>query len=266
MNMQDHSRPEPQPERAVRLNFSRARTRMVDVQIARSGVRDKAVLKAMRSVPREAFVELGFEEFAYEDRPLPIGEDQTISQPYIVARMIEAAEIKPGERVLEVGAGSGYAAALLSRIAEQVYAVERHRSLGEAAQDRWRKLGYGNINLRVGDGTRGWSEVAPFDAILVSAGSPTVPQALMEQLVCGGRLIIPVDESAGGQTLLKITHRSETDYVKESLEAVSFVPLVSEQRWPENGCRLATGQIHVSLKATSWSGPLRQLFRRLCKR
>lgn len=224
MIMQDHSRPQP----GVRPNFSRARTRMVDVQIARRGVRDKTALKVMRSVPREAFVEPGFEEFAYEDRLLPIGEDQTISQPYIVARMIEAAEIKPGERVLEVGAGSGYAAALLSRIAEQVYAIERHHSLGEAARDRWRKLSYGNINLCIGDGTRGWPEAAPFDAILVSAGSPTVPQALMEQLVCGSRLVIPEDESAGGQTLLKITRRIETDYVKESLEAVFFVPLVSQ--------------------------------------
>jgi protein-L-isoaspartate(D-aspartate) O-methyltransferase len=214
---------------------------MVDVQIARRGVRDKAVLKAMRSVPREAFVEPGSEEFAYEDRPLPIGEDQTISQPYIVARMIEAAEIKPGERVLEVGAGSGYAAALLSRVAEQVYAVERHRSLAEAARDRWRKLGYGNINLRVGDGTCGWPEAAPFDAILVSAGSPAVPHALMTQLVCGGRLVIPVDESAGGQTLLKITRRGETNYVRESLEPVSFVPLVSEQGWPENPATFGAG-------------------------
>jgi protein-L-isoaspartate(D-aspartate) O-methyltransferase len=230
MIMQDHSQPQP----AVRSNFSRARTRMADMQIARRGVQDKAVLKAMRSVPREAFVEPGFEEFAYEDRPLPIGEGQTISQPYIVARMIEAAEIKPGQRVLEVGAGSGYAAALLSRIARQVYAIERHHSLGEAARDRWRKLDYFNINLRVGDGTRGWPEAAPFDAILVSAASPAVPHALMTQLVCGGRLVIPVDESAGGQTLLKLTRRSETDYVREGLEPVSFVPLVSEQGWPED--------------------------------
>jgi protein-L-isoaspartate(D-aspartate) O-methyltransferase len=238
MIMQDHSQRQP----ADRRTFSRARTRMVDVQIARRGVRDKAVLKAMRSVPREAFVEPGCEAFAYEDRPLSIGKDQTISQPYIVARMIEAAEIKPGQRVLEVGAGSGYAAALLSRIAEQVYAIERHHSLGEAARERWRKLNYGNIKLCIGDGTRGWPEAAPFDAILVSAGSPTVPQALMEQLVCSGRLVIPVDESAGGQTLLKITRRSEIDYVRESLEAVSFVPLVSEQGWPEDGRGLANGK------------------------
>lgn len=208
---------------------------MVDVQIARRGVRDKAVLKAMRSVPREVFVEPGFEGFAYDDQPLPIREGQTISQPYIVARMIEAAEIKPGEGVLEVGAGSGYAAALLSRIARHVYAVERHHSLGEAARDRWRKLGYGNINLRVGDGTRGWPEAAPFDAILVSAGSPAVPQALMTQLVCGGRLIIPINKSSGGQTLLKITRWSETDYAKVGLEAVSFVPIVSKKSGPEDG-------------------------------
>jgi protein-L-isoaspartate(D-aspartate) O-methyltransferase len=244
------------------LNFARAREQMVDHQIARRGVCDKSVLEAMQCVPREAFVEPGTEEYAYEDWPLPIGEGQTISQPYIVARMIEAAEIKPGERVLEVGAGSGYAAALLSRIAERVYAVERHRSLGEAARERWSKLGYDNITLRVGDGTRGWPEAAPFDAILVSAGSPAVPQALKAQLVVGGRLVIPVDENARGQTLLKITRRSETDYEKEDLEAVSFVPLVSEQGWSEDGRGSASNHISKGSKAKAWVRSLRRLFRR----
>jgi protein-L-isoaspartate(D-aspartate) O-methyltransferase len=226
------------------LTFARARKRMVDDQIARRGVCDQSVLDAMRCVPREAFVQLDMEEYAYEDWPLPIGEGQTISQPYIVARMIEAAEIKPGHRVLEVGAGSGYAAAILSRIAEHVYAIERHHSLGAAARERWSRLGYGNITLRVGDGTQGWPEAAPFDAIMVSAGSPKVPQALKRQLAVGGRLVIPVDENARGQTLLKITRRSETDYEKEELGAVAFVPLVSEQGWAEDGQRSAS--IHVS--------------------
>ena len=140
-------------------DLSRARDRMVDVQIARRGVRDPHVLDAMRQLPREAFVEPGFEEFAYEDGPLPIGEGQTISQPYIVALMIEAAEVKPGDRVLEVGAGSGYAAAVMSRIAERVYAIERHRVAGASRRsERLWRLGYDNIDLRVGDGTLGWPE------------------------------------------------------------------------------------------------------------
>jgi len=243
------------------LTFARARERMVDLQIARRGVCDESVLDAMRCVPREAFVEPGTEEYAYEDWPLPIGEGQTISQSYIVARMIAAAEIKPGDRVLEVGAGSGYAAAVLSRIAERVYAIERHQSLGAAARERWSKLGYDNINLRVSDGTRGWPEAAPFDAILVSAGSPAVPQALKTQLVVGGRLVIPVDENARGQTLLKIMRRSETDYEKEDLEAVAFVPLVSEQGWAENGRLSASDQFSEGSKAKAWVGPLRRLFR-----
>jgi protein-L-isoaspartate(D-aspartate) O-methyltransferase len=137
------------------LDLARARERMVDAQIARRGVRDARVLEAMRRVPREAFVESGFEEFAYEDGALPISEGQTISQPYIVALMIEGAELKPGESVLEVGARSGYAAAVMSQIADRVYAIERHASLVDAARRRFRKLGYDNIELRAGDGTRG---------------------------------------------------------------------------------------------------------------
>jgi protein-L-isoaspartate(D-aspartate) O-methyltransferase len=136
------------------LDLVVARHRMVEVQIARRGVRDCYVLEALRRVPREVFVEPGFEEFAYEDGPLPIGEGQTISQPYIVALMIEAAEVKPGESILEVGAGSGYAAAILSQIADRVHAIERHPSLAEAARRRFEKLGYNNIELRVGDGSR----------------------------------------------------------------------------------------------------------------
>src|SRR5882724_7160045 len=173
---------------------ARARNQMVTTQIARRGVRDPQVLEAMRSVPREIFVGPGFEEFAYEDGPLPIGQEQTISQPYIVALMIEAAELKPGDRVLEVGAGSGYAAAVMSRIAARVYAIERLETLVDAARRRLEKLGHGNIELRVGDGTRGWPEAAPFDAILVAASGPEVPSALKEQLAIGGRLVIPVGE------------------------------------------------------------------------
>ena len=208
---------------------------MVDVQIARRGVRDRNVLDAMRHVPREAFVEPDFEEFAYEDWPLPIGEGQTISQPYIVALMIEAAELKPGDRVLEVGAGSGYAAAVMGQIVDRVYAIERHPALGESARQRFKKLGYDNIELRVGDGTRGWAEAAPFNAILVAAGGPDVPQALKEQLAIGGRLVIPVGEEERYQILTKLTRKSEAEFEEETLGTVAFVPLIGEQGWPTRG-------------------------------
>src|SRR5438105_4937221 len=187
---------------------------MVDAQIAGRGVRDADVLNAMRSVPREMFVEAGFEEFAYEDGPLPIGERQTISQPYVVALMIEAAELKFGDRVLEVGAGSGYAAAVMSRIADRVHTIERHASLGETARQRFGKLGYDNIDLRVGDGTLGWPEAAPFDAILVAAGGPEVPPSLKQQLAIGGRLVIPIGSHERQQKLLKITCTGENEFVE----------------------------------------------------
>lgn len=144
--------------------------------------------------PQREFVTPGYEEFAYEDGPLPIGEGQTISQPYTVALMIEAAELRRTDRVLEVGAGSGYAAAVMSRIAARVYAIERHAVLGDAARRRIEKLGRDNVELRIDDGSRGWSEAAPFDAILVAASGPDVPRALKDQLAIGGRLIIPVGQ------------------------------------------------------------------------
>lgn len=226
---------------------------MVETQIAARGVRGGRVLDAMRDVPREAFVDAGFEEFAHEDSPLPIGEGQTISQPYIVALMIEAADIGCWDRVLEVGAGSGYAAAVMSRIAGRVYAIERHETLGRAAGDRFRRLGYANIDLRVGDGTKGWPEAAPFDAIIVAAGGPVPPQALKEQLAIGGRLVIPVGEKAGQQSLLKITRRTEADYDEEDLGAVSFVPLIGEHGWVEDGSRSAT--THVPGKSSGKTLP-----------
>ena len=216
------------------LDLADARDRMVDV-IVRRGIRDTHVLDALRQVPREAFVAPGFEQFAYEDAALPIGESQTISQPYIVALMIEAAGVAPGDRVLEVGTGSGYAAAVMSRIAARVHAIERHEGLGDAARKRLRKLGYGNIELRVGDGTRGWPEAAPFDAILVAAGAPDAPQALLDQLDVGGRLLIPVGEEMRHQRLLKITRTTGSEYEEEDLGAVMFVPLIGEQGWTEDG-------------------------------
>jgi protein-L-isoaspartate(D-aspartate) O-methyltransferase len=212
------------------FDFSRARDRMVE-QIARRGIRNPAVLDAMRRVPRETFVEPGFEKSAYKDRALPIGEDQTISQPYIVALMIDAAEMTPGDRVLEVGAGSGYAAAIMSRIAERVYAIERYASLATSAQQRFKTLGYNNINLRVSDGTKGWPEAAPFDAIIASAGGPAVPAALKKQLTLGGRLIIPVGIEERRQMLLRLRRTSAADFQIENLGLVSFVPLIGEHAW-----------------------------------
>jgi protein-L-isoaspartate(D-aspartate) O-methyltransferase len=204
---------------------------MVDRQIAGRGVSDPRLLAALREVPREAFVESGAEELAYDDGALPIGGGQTISQPYIVALMIEAAAIGPDGVVLEVGAGSGYAAAVVSRMADRVHAIERLPALAEAARRRFAELGYDNIDLRVGDGTLGLPEAAPFDAILVAAGAREVPQALKRQLAPGGRLVVPVGGSCR-QTLLKVTRRGESDFVQEDLGAVAFVPLIGEQGWP----------------------------------
>lgn len=220
-------------------DYQRQRDHMVDVQIARRGIRDAHVLAAMRTVPRERFVSPEMAEFAFEDSPLPIEEGQTISQPYVVAEMISNAEIRPGDSVLEVGAGSGYAAAVMSQIADRVHAIERHSALGEIAKRRFDDLGYDNVELRVGDGTRGWPEAAPFDAILVAAGGPEVPEALKEQLAIGGRLVIPVGDERH-QKLLKVTRRGESDFDEEDLGWVRFVPLIGEQGWTEDGSRSAS--------------------------
>ena len=210
------------------------RLRMVEKQIAGRGIRDPAVLDAMRLVPREMFVEKGFEMFAYNDCPLPIGKGQTISQPYMVALMIEAAEVKPDDTVLEIGAGLGYATAILSRIAAHVIAVERHASLAAGAAERLQRLGYDNIDLHCGDGSRGWPKAAPFGAILVSAAAPEVPHALKEQLAIGGRLLIPVGPEEGRQMLLKIVRKGPDDFTTQTLGAVIFVPLISERGGTED--------------------------------
>ena len=207
---------------------------MVATQIVRRGIRDQRVLAAMRMVPRECFVDAAMAEFAYDDAPLPIDAGQTVSQPYIVAAMIEAAELGPRDTVLEVGSGSGYAAAVLGRIAARVYGIERHRMLVDAAERRLASLGYRNIEWRVGDGSIGWPEAAPFDAILVAAGGPSVPSALKEQLALGGRLVMPVGGDSW-QRLLKLTRASDAVYRQCDLGGVSFVPLVGAQGWPEPG-------------------------------
>ncbi len=208
--------------------FSRLRDRMVDVQLAGRGIADPQVLTAMRTVPREMFVDDALEEFAYEDGALPIDVGQTISQPYIVARMIEMAMLRHDSRVLEVGTGSGYAAAVLSRIAAKVYTIERHAALAEVARQRLAQLGYENVDVRTGDGTRGWPEKSPFDAIIVAAAGPTVPIALKQQLATGGNLVLPIGDSCGSQTLCKITRLGDTEFERLDLDAVSFVPLVSD--------------------------------------
>ncbi len=212
-------------------NHTQQRERMVLAQIAGRGISDPRLLAAMREVPREAFVEKGYEEFAYDDLPLPIEEGQTISQPYIVALMLEAANIGADARVLDVGTGSGYAAAIASRMAKHVYSIERHPPLADIAAERFRALGYDNIEVRVGDGTRGWSGVAPFDAIIVAAGGPDVPAPLKAQLAIGGRLVIPVGETHASQRLVKVARLSETEFEEEDLGAVHFVPFVGEFGW-----------------------------------
>jgi protein-L-isoaspartate(D-aspartate) O-methyltransferase len=202
-----------------------ARADMVDRQIAGGGISDPVVLAAMRVVPREAFVPEELAEFAYADSPLPIEAGQTISQPYIVARMIELAEVGPGDRVLEVG-GSGYAAAVLSRIAAHVVAVERHAILANAAQHRLATLGYDNVTVYHRDGTEGLSQEAPFDALIVSAGGRQVPEALLSQLVIGGRLVIPVGPRHR-QILKRLVRRGEKAFEEEDHGIVAFVPLIA---------------------------------------
>ena len=214
------------------MTFEQGRKRMVTTQLARRAVRDIRVLDAMGSVPREVFVTAGMEGLAYEDNPLPIGEGQTLSQPYIVAAMAEAARLDPADRVLEVGAGSGYAAAVFSRLAGQIFAVERHTRLTEAARERCRALGYLNVTFKTGDGSVGWPEAAPFDAILVAAGMPKPPEALKQQLKMGGRLIVPVGEM-DEQRLIRITRTAEEAFEEDDLGGVRFVPLIGAQGWPE---------------------------------
>jgi protein-L-isoaspartate(D-aspartate) O-methyltransferase len=216
------------------FDTAHAREQMVQRQVARRGIHDAHVIAAMGEVPREDFVPEGLQEFAYEDSPLPIEAGQTISQPYIVALMIQAAEIRPGDRVLEIGAGSGYAAAVMSRIAGKVYAIERHEMLTEQARHRLERLDYDNVDLRTGDGTHGWPAEAPFDAILAAAGGPAVPQVLKDQLEIGGRLVMPVGETQREQRLVKVVRKDATHFEEEDLGGVTFVPLIGEHGWTED--------------------------------
>nr|WP_295373973.1 protein-L-isoaspartate(D-aspartate) O-methyltransferase [uncultured Sphingosinicella sp.] len=218
-------------------DFAAAREKMVERQIAARGIHDERVLAAMRAVPREAFVPEHLAEFAYEDAPLPIEADQTISQPYIVALMLEAAELEGSDKVLEVGSGSGYAAAVLAQVVDEVIAIERHLELATLAGERMERLGYENVSIYEGDGTRGFPEEAPFDAVIVSASGSHVPDVLLQQLEVGGRLVMPVGEPGAVQKLLKITRSSEDEYEQEEMGAVRFVPLIGAHAWTEKGER-----------------------------
>jgi protein-L-isoaspartate(D-aspartate) O-methyltransferase len=205
--------------------FSRLRLRMVESQLRARGVGDEHVLDAMLRVPRHEFAPERYRDQAYEDHPLPIGEGQTISQPYIVARMLEALGLTPADRVLEVGTGSGYLTALLAELAAQVFSVERHAALADAARELLGRMGYTNVRVIVGDGSQGFAEGAPYDAIIVSAAAPEVPHALIEQLAEGGRMIIPVGPTDSQQ--LQVIHM-ENGRPRISLrELCRFVPLIS---------------------------------------
>lgn len=230
---QDVCGPDSAREAPTRIQeFAEEREQMVESQIAARGIRDPWVLHAMRTVPRERFVPASLQESAYDDGPLPIGEGQTISQPYVVALMIETVEPKPGNRALEIGTGSGYAAAVLATIVSEVYTVERLGRLAEAAERRLAGLGYRNVHVLHGDGTLGWPEHAPYDAIIVTAGGPRVPPVLLEQLAIGGRLIMPVGSAHRFQHLVRATRTGRDHYDYEDLEEVAFVPLIGKQGWP----------------------------------
>jgi len=212
-------------------DYHLARKRMIDTQIVRRGIRDRAVIQAMSTVPRHRFVEGALGDRAYGDFPLPIGNGQTISQPYIVALMTEALQLKGGEKVLEVGTGSGYQTAILAEIAERVVTVERVGSLVRQARAILEELGYHRVVIHLSDGTLGWKQTAPYDAILVAAGAPEIPPGLSGQLVEGGRLVIPVGPRHQ-QSLIRVTRREGQESV-EDLGSCVFVPLIGDRGWPE---------------------------------
>jgi protein-L-isoaspartate(D-aspartate) O-methyltransferase len=222
-------------QKAAVPTVKRRANEMVERQLAARGIDDVRVLEAMRRIPRQAFVPRRLRAEAYCDSPLPIGAGQTISQPYVVALMITAARVGPADRVLDVGVGSGYTAAVLSLLAGQVFGIERHRVLVDAARACLTRLGRRNVELRWADGSIGWPEAAPFDAILVGASGPEIPPALCNQLAPGGRLVMPVGRSTWSQHLVQLTRTGDGTFREEDLGAVSFVPLIGAQGWPEAG-------------------------------
>jgi protein-L-isoaspartate(D-aspartate) O-methyltransferase len=212
-------------------DYTAEREAMVERQLRRRGISERDILNAFRAVPREKFISEEYAHLAYGDHPLPIESSQTISQPYIVALMIQAAAIKSGDNVLEIGAGSGYAAAVISRIAAKVIAIERQRDLVEVARERLRRLGYDNVEIVEGDGTKGCRAHAPFDAILAAASGSHVPRPLVEQLAPSGRLVMPVGEPGGVQELIKVTKQEDGILKQDNLGGVRFVPLIGEEGW-----------------------------------
>jgi protein-L-isoaspartate(D-aspartate) O-methyltransferase len=211
------------------IDFPKARSKMVEDQIISRGIKDARVIAAMRKVPRHLFVEEALQSQAYSDHPLPIGEKQTISQPYMVALMTEALQLKGKEKVLEIGGGSGYQTAILAELSEKVFSIERIRSLAIRARQLLYELGYYNVELKIFDGTYGWMEETPFDAIIVTAGAPDIPQPLLDQLAMDGRLVIPVGD-AYVQDLIRVT-KTEEGIKREDLGGCRFVKLIGRYGW-----------------------------------
>ena len=206
---------------------------MVERQLRRRGITEPIILDAFRQVPRELFVSDQYAHLAYGDHPLPIEAEQTISQPYIVALMMQAAAIKAGDKVLEVGSGSGYAAAVIGRIAARVIGIERQHELVEVARERLERLGYDNIDIVEGDGTKGCPDEAPFDAILAAASGSHVPEPLLGQLAPAGRIVMPIGDPGAVQELVKVTKQEDGILRQENLGAVRFVPLIGEEGWSD---------------------------------
>ncbi len=215
----------------MEINFEELRNKMVEEQLIKRGIEDDLVLKAFKKVEREKFVPEKNKKNAYADGAQLISAGQTISQPYIVAVMLEALEIKENDRVLEIGTGSGYAAALLAEIAAEVYTIERIEELAIKAKKLLSDLNYQNIKVELGDGSLGWEEYAPYDSILVSAAAPYVPEKLIEQLADGGKIVIPVGERNKVQQLKQLTKKYNGKVKEENLEYVRFVPLIGEDSW-----------------------------------
>ncbi|MFA5255767.1 MAG: protein-L-isoaspartate(D-aspartate) O-methyltransferase [Candidatus Omnitrophota bacterium] len=214
------------------IDFDKLRAAMVTGQLISRNISDSKVLETFRRVPSHEFVPEDLRPSAYNDYPLPIGENQTISQPYMVALMTESLKLKGAGRVLEVGTGSGYQAAILGEMSGEVYSVERFKELADRASRVLSSLGYKNIHIKVGDGTLGWSEFAPYDGIVVTAGAPAIPESLVKQLKDGGRLVIPVDNGVFGQTLKSVERTGRTTRTSD-ICACKFVPLVGKEGWPE---------------------------------
>ena len=218
------------PKAVLSVDFDSARNAMVEDQIKRRGIRDKVVLQALLRVPRHLFVEPGFLSRAYSDSALPIKENQTISQPYIVALMTQSAMLNADDRVLEIGTGSAYQAAVLAEIVKEVYTIEIVESLARTADSKLKRLGYKNVTVRHGDGYRGWQEKSPFDAILITAAAPKIPKLLVDQLKVGGRMVLPLGKTIGSQDLVVLTKQKNGSLKERFITAVVFVPMTGEIR------------------------------------